>query len=94
MESYLMKRIINIKKTLNLWQIKNKITIFKTSALSKTAPLALVTAIPKATILELKKIQKEFVWSCGTPKIKHSTLCRSCENAELKVGISSKIINC
>ena len=65
--------------------IPGKITIFKTLDLSKVTHLALVTAIPKATNLKLKKIQIEFIWSSGTLKIKNSTLHKSYENKGLKM---------
>ena len=48
------------------------------------ALLALVIAIPKATILEIKKIQKEFIWSGSTSKIKNNTLCKNYENRGLQ----------
>ena len=61
---------------------KGKITIFKTFI-----HLALITGIPKATVIKLEKIQKEFIWSgTSTPKIKLSTLCKI-----MKVDILSKI---
>ena len=61
-----MKHIRKIEQVLKLWRmrylsIEGKITVFKTLALSKIIHLALVTDVPKSTILALNKIQKEFI---------------------------------
>lgn len=50
----------------------------------KIIHFSLITAIPRARILELKNIQKCFFWFRGTHKVKHSTLCRNYENKSLK----------
>ena len=94
-----MKHIRKIEQVLKLWRmrylsIEGKITVFKTLALSKIIHLALVTDVPKSTILALNKIQKEFIWKNSNPKIKHSTLCSNYEKGGLKnVDITSKIIS-
>ena len=54
--------------------IAGKITVFKTLAISKIVHLALVKTITNSIIQELNKIQKEFMWKTGNPKIKHDTL--------------------
>ena len=94
-----MKHIRKIEQVLKLWRmrylsIEGKITVFKTLALSKIIHLALVTDVPKSTILALNKTQKEFIWKNSNPKIKHSTLCSNYEKGGLKnVDITSKIIS-
>ena len=71
-----------------------KITIFKTSVLSKICRLALVTNIPTAIIGLLSKIQKEFLSWNKKFKIKHDTLCNDCENRGLKIAVTSpKIVS-
>ena len=94
-----MKHIRKIEQVLKLWRmrylsIEGKITAFKTLAFSKIIHLALVTDVPKSTILALNKIQKEFIWKNSNPKIKYSTLCSIYEKGGLKnVDITSKIIS-
>ena len=98
-ENNFKKYITKIEKVLKYWRmrqlsIEGKITIFKTLAISKIVHLALVTNVPVTTINQLNKIQKEFIWKGGNPKIKHSTLCNTHENGGLKnVDISSKIVS-
>ena len=50
--------------------LDGKITIIKTLALSKTVYL---------TLIQIQKNKKTFIWNNLTPKIKHETLCNSCE---------------
>ena len=70
--------------------LEEKITIFKTLAISKIIHLSLVTNVPTQII---NKIQKEFIWNGSNPKIKHSTLCNRYENGGLKnVDILSTVI--
>ena len=42
--------------------LEDKITIFKSLALSKTAQFALLTIVPKNIIEEVNEIQKKFLW--------------------------------
>ena len=89
--------IIKIEKLLKLWRmrqltIEGKILVFKTLAMSKVAHLALVKHIPSSTIAQLGKIQKQFVWKNGNPKLGHTTRCNEYEQGGLKnVNIFSKI---
>ena len=66
---------------------KSTETIFKTLAISKNIHLSLVTNVPTQVIIELNKIQKEFIWNRSNAKIKHSTLCNKYENGGLKMWI-------
>ena len=55
--------IIKIEKLLKLWRmrqlaIEGKISIFKTLAISKVVPLALVKDVLSSTIAQLEKMQK------------------------------------
>ena len=72
--------------------IEGKILIFKTLAISKIVHFALVKDVPFSTIAQLEKIQKQFIWKNGNPKLKHTTLCNEYEQGGLKnVDIFSKI---
>ena len=64
--------------------IEGKILIFKTLAISKIVHLALVKDVPSSTIAQLEKIQKQFIWKNGNPKLKHTTLCNKYEQGGLK----------
>ena len=50
-----------------------KITIFKTSAISKIIHLALEAVLPNSTITQLNKIHKKFIWNHKRPKIKENS---------------------
>ena len=52
--------------------IEGKILFYKTFASSKVEHLALVKKVPSSTIAQLEKIQKQFIWKNGNPKLKHS----------------------
>ena len=73
-------------------KIEGKILISKTLAISKVVHLALVKDVPSSTIAQLEKIQKQFIWKNGNPKLKHTTLCNEYEQGGLKnVDIFFKI---
>ena len=98
-EENFIRYVWKIEKVLKLWRMRNltleeKITIFKTLAISKIIHLSLVTNVPTQIIKELNKIQKEFIWNGSNLKNKHSTLCNKYENGGLKnVDILSKVIS-
>ena len=72
--------------------MEDKVLIFKTLAISKIVHLALVKDVPSSTIAQLEKIQKQFIWKNGNPKLKHTTLCNEYEQGGLKnVDIFFKI---
>ena len=59
------RHIIKIERILRIWRMRDlsiadKITIFKTFAISKIVQIAWVKTIPNLIIQELNKIQKEF----------------------------------
>ena len=91
--------IIKIEKLLRFWRmrqltIESKVLIFKTLAISKVAHLALEKDVSSSTIAQLERIEKQFIWKNGNPKLKHTTLCNEYEQGELKnVDIFSKIIS-
>ena len=97
LEKNFLRVVSKMQKPLRLWHFRNltlegRITIFKTLALSKLVYLALIITVPKRTINELQKIQKEFIWNYTTLKIKHETLCNSYDLGGLKnVDIIPKI---
>ena len=50
--------------------------------------------VPSSTIAQLEKIQNQFIWKNGNPKLKHTTLCNEYKQEGLKnVDIFSKITN-
>ena len=68
-----IKLIKTIENVLKIWRIRNltvqnKITIFKTSAISKVIHLALVTNVPQAIIDQLIKFRKTLFGVENTPK--------------------------
>ena len=78
--------------TIRQLTIEGKILIFKTLAISKIVHFALVKDVPFSTIAQLEKIQKQFIWKNGNPKLKHTTLCNEYEQGGLKnVDIFFKI---
>ena len=73
-EEKFIRHVRKIKKVLKLWRtgnltVEEKITIFKTLAISKIVHLSLVTNFPMEIINEPNKIQKEFIWVETTQKL-------------------------
>ena len=67
-EENFIKFVKKIENVLKVWRTRNlvvqgKITIFKTLAISKVIHLALVTNVPRAIIVQLNEIQKDFIWN-------------------------------
>ena len=92
-EENFIKLIKKIENVLKIWRIRNltvqdKITIFKTLAISKVIHLALVANVLHVIIDQSDKIQNNFIWNQKHPKIRPSTLCNTDENGGLKVLIS------
>ena len=72
--------------------LERKIKIFKSLASSKMLYLALLMLIPNSVLVELKKIQKTFLWGNKRAKIKDDTLCNNFNKGGLKsVGIKHNI---
>ena len=83
------KYIIKIEKLCKLWRmqqltIEGKILLFKILATSKVAHLDLVEDVPSSRIAQLDKIQRQFLWKKGNPKLKHNTFCNKYEKGGLK----------
>lgn len=81
------KKLLN---TLKMWRMRTlslegKITIFKTLAISKIFYLSSLTIVPNATINEITKIQKSFLWSNSKPKIKYDVLGLKSANVPFKI---------
>ena len=60
-------RVKNISDVIKLWRMRHlslegKITIFKSLAISKIMYLALITLIRNSFLVELKQIQKTYLW--------------------------------
>ena len=91
--------IIKIEELLKLWRmrqltIEGNILAFKSLAILEVVHLALVKDVPYSTIAQLEKIQKQFIWKNGNPKLKYATLCNEYEQGGLKnADIFSKIIS-
>ena len=67
-EENFIKFVKKFENVLKVWRTRNltvqgKITIFKTLAISKVIHLALVTNVPRAIIVQLNEIQKDFIWN-------------------------------
>ena len=54
--------VIKLRRMRHL-SLEEKMTIFKSLAVSKRVYLTLLTIIPKYVIFELKEIQNKFLWS-------------------------------
>ena len=99
LETNFHKVIIDIERVLRMWRVRNltlecKIIIFKTLALSKIVFLAQILPVPPETIKTLNCIQKDFLWSSRTVKIKNDTLCNDFQDGGLKnVDIGTKIVS-
>ena len=50
---------------------------FKTLTISKVLHLALLKDVPSSTIAYLNKMQRQFIWENGNPKLQHITLVTS-----------------
>ena len=66
--------------------IVGKIIVFKTLAISKIVHLGLEKTIPNLIILELNKIQKEFIWKTRNPKIKKKNMTLSVKIKKMEVS--------
>ena len=64
--------------------IKGKIAIFNSLAIWKIMHLDLTKIVLIFTGEQLNIIIKNFTWQGIKPKIKDSTICKSCENGDLK----------
>ena len=89
LEKNFLSHIIKIQNILKLWKLRNltteaRIVVFKSLAISKIIPIALVTETPKSIINFLNKIQTQFIWKGKNSKIKHRTLRSEYENCGLK----------
>ena len=83
--------IIKIEKLLKLWRMR-QLTIKGKTILSRVVHLVLVKNVPSNTIAQLEKIQKQFIWKKGNPKLKHTTFFNKYEQGVLKTtDIFSKI---
>ena len=83
----------NFRKTiliLKMWRLRNlilegKIINFKTLAWSKITFLAQVLVISNQIIDGLQQIQKDFLWSLSSLKVKHETICKDFQYGGLKI---------
>ena len=88
-EKNFLSHIVKIQNILKLWKLRNltieaRIVVFKSLAISKIIPIALVTETPASIINFLNKIQTQFMWKGKNSKIKHRTLRSEYENCGLK----------
>ena len=80
---------MKIENILKLWYMRQltlerRITVFKSSAVSKVMHLLLNSKLQNNEIDLSDKIQKNFIWQGKKAKIKHSTLCNGYEKEDLK----------
>ena len=74
--------------------IEEKITIFKTLALSKVVYLELLTVVHNHITDEMIKIQNNFIWKNICAKMKHQTLILDHKQRGLKCAdVTFKIIS-
>ena len=74
--------------------IEEKITIFKTLALSRVVYLELLRVVPNHITDEMIKIQNNFVWKNICAKMKHQTLILDHKEGGLKCAdVTFKIIS-
>ena len=90
-----VKSICNVIK---LWHMRHlfledKITTFKSIAITKITYLALLIIAPKNIIEELNETHKKFLWSNKKCKIEHSTLCNNYKNEGYIRGFADCITN-
>ena len=76
-----------LRNVLKPWRARNlpleeKITVFKSLALSKITHLALVKIMPPYIIDQFNKTQKNFIWDGLNFEIKNSTINNNYENGE------------
>ena len=73
--------------------LEGKVIVFKTFLISKIVYLSMMIKVPTEIIVELKKIQKQFIWPTK-PKIKNETISSDFKDGGLKnVDINKKIVN-
>ena len=71
--------------------LEDKITVFKTLAISKIVYLSMMIKVPTEIIVEWEKIQKRFIWPTK-PKIKTEKISSDFKDGVLKnVDINQKI---
>ena len=94
------KHIFKIESILKLWcmrqlTLEGRITVFRSSAISKVTNLLLTTKLCNNTIDGMYKkryVRKKFIWLGKKAKIKNSTLWNGYENEGLKnVDLRNKI---
>ena len=66
-EKYFLETITKIQNVLIIWRMRSltlegKIIVFKTLAISKIVYLSMMIKVPTEIIVELEKIQKQFIW--------------------------------
>ena len=76
-----------LRNVLKLWRARNlpleeKITVFKSVALSKITHMALVKIIPPSIIDQFNKTQKNFIWDGLNFEIRNSTINNNYKNGE------------
>ena len=81
--------IKKINNTLRVWSMRQltlsgKITIFKTLAISKIVYITSISTLPNCILVELNKVQKDFIWDNKRAKIKHFTLISDYKDGGLR----------
>ena len=89
--------IQKIETTLKIWRMRNltleeKITIFKTLAISKIIHLATVMFLANSKIAQLNIIHKEFIWNHKNPRTKEKTLINNFDKGVLKDVTTDTIV--
>jgi hypothetical protein len=85
----LSNKVQNLKKTLNLWKMRNltligRILVVKSLALSQITYIVTNVHIPAQYISEIEVIISNFVWKNSTPRVKFDVISLQIENGGLK----------
>lgn len=83
-------RIEKLKCIFNIWKLRNlslkgKITIIKHLAIPQLLYISSALTVPTEVITLTNQIIKDFLWSGGTPKIKHNTIIDDIKHGGLKL---------
>ena len=96
-EKNVLEVIVKMENLLAIWRWRNlsvagKISVFKSLAFSKIISISYLSYVPPIIINKIENLQKDFIWSGKTPKVKHSTLISNYEDGGLKdIDVNAKL---
>ena len=88
-ECNFLKIVSNVQNALNLERYQNltleeRITVFKSLAISKICFQALIAPVPTHVIKALETTHASYLWNNSNPEIKHKILCKRYENGGVR----------